>query len=243
MEPAEYLEHIDADARGLLAAGWSDPMYTVPTCPDWTLLDLVAHVAGALHWVEEMVRTRTAEFLPLPKRPDGWDEVSSWFEAGLSALLGTLGRTDPDEPVWNWVAMGLGPARFWYRRLAHEASVHLWDGENAVRHPNPIGTALALDGIDEYLTIASKWLELNPQPSLGGALGLETTDGRFGSTAFLAPGSITRHHGLDKADCVVRADASDLLLWLVQRKALLDDGITVEGDVSVAAVWAEVSFG
>ncbi|HLX88148.1 MAG TPA: maleylpyruvate isomerase family mycothiol-dependent enzyme [Acidimicrobiales bacterium] len=243
MEPAEYTKHLESDARDLLAAAWSDPMQNVPTCPDWTLSDLAAHVASALRWVEEMVRTRTPEFLPLPEAPEGWEEVSAWFEEGLGSLLETLDRADPESPVWNWIVMGPGPARFWFRRLAHEASVHRWDAENAVRQADPIETMLALDGVDEYLTIASRWLELTPKPSLRGAMGLETTDGRFATTAVLAPDSIALHRGLDGADCVVRADASDLLLWLVQRKALLDRGMAVEGDVSVAGLWAEVSFG
>jgi len=218
-------------------------MRSVPSCPEWTLSDLAAHMGGAFHWVEEMVRTQTAELSPVPKRPDEWEEISAWFEAGLTSLLETLGRADPDAPVWNWVVMGPAPGRFWYRRTAHEASIHRWDAENAVREPDAVDADFAVDGIDEYLMIAARWLEFGPKPDLRGALGLETTDGEFAATAVLAPGALERRAGIDEADCVVRAGASDLLLWLVGRKALLDEEITVEGDVSVAARWAEVTFG
>lgn len=244
MEPAAYLEHLETDARALLAASWSDPMLTVPTCPDWTLSDLAGHLARAFHWVDEMVRTQTAEIIALPALPEDWEEISAWYEAGMTALLETLGRTDPGAPVWNWVVMGPAPARFWHRRMAHEASIHRWDAASAVREPEPIGADLASDGIDEYLTIAARWLEISPpHPDLKGALGLETTDGDFVATALLAPDSLTRRSGTDGADCIVRAGSSDLLLWLVGRKALLDDGIEATGDVTVAARWAEVSFG
>jgi len=242
VEPSEYLVHIEDDARALLAAAWTDPMLTVPTCPEWTLSDLVAHIASAFHWIEEIVRTRATDYVPVPQRPDGWEEVSAWFDKGIDALLATLRDADPATEVWNWVVMGPGPAAFWIRRAAHEVSIHRWDAENAVHVPDPIGPALALDGIDEYLTIASKWLEFNPSAELTGRLGLETTEG-LAVTAVLHPNSLEQRRGTDGADCVVRGDASSILLWLVRRKSLLDDGIDVAGDVSIAALWAEVKFG
>lgn len=243
MEPISYLEYLEDDAHALLAACWSDPMRTVPTCPEWTLSDLAGHVASAFRWVEDMVRNKATEFTPIPERPEGWEDVSAWFEDGLAALLATLEMADPGEPVWNWMVMAPGPGSFWYRRMAHEASIHRWDAENTVYTPDAIDRPFALDGIDEYLTIASKWLELGPRPELAGSLGLQTTDAELATTVVLAPDSLERRQGLDGADCVVRAGASDLLLWLVRRRALLDDGISFDGDVSVAALWAEVTFG
>ncbi|MFI9252759.1 maleylpyruvate isomerase N-terminal domain-containing protein [Streptomyces sp. NPDC053069] len=36
----------------------------MPTCPDWSLGDLVRHVGGARRWVETPVRTRTRRASP-----------------------------------------------------------------------------------------------------------------------------------------------------------------------------------
>ncbi len=243
MKPAEYLEHLRADGPAILQTGRASPATKVPSCPEWTLSELVGHVASATHWVEEMVRTRTSDFCPFPERPEGFEAVCSWFEEGLSALADTLADTDPDEPVWNWVEMGPGPARFWFRRVTHEMSIHRWDAQNALGAADPIGAELALDGIDEYLTIASRWLELGPGAGLTGCIGLETTDGAVICAVTLAPDKVERSGGLHGAEAVVRAAPSDLLLWLVGRRTIGDPAIEVDGELDVARVWSQLTFG
>ena len=43
----------------------------VPTCPDWTLRELVIHVGRTHRWAAEIVGTRSAEFIPVRSVPDG----------------------------------------------------------------------------------------------------------------------------------------------------------------------------
>ncbi|WP_320779684.1 maleylpyruvate isomerase N-terminal domain-containing protein, partial [Streptomyces sp. CRN 30] len=52
----------------LLADG-ADLGATVPTCPDWTLEELVRHVGRALLWTEHIVRTRATADLPVDDVP------------------------------------------------------------------------------------------------------------------------------------------------------------------------------
>ena len=176
---------------------------------------------------------------PFADKPEQWDELCAWYEEGLSALVTTLGQVGPDEPVWNWSVMGPGPARFWHRRLAHEASVHRWDIEQAFGVEHVIDVALAEDGIEEYLGIMPFWLALSPQPGLSGSLGLVATDRALAYTLHLAPDSVEVTPGLERPDAVVRAGAADLLLWLLGRRP----AAAVEGDESIVQAWSAVKFG
>ncbi len=51
---------------GAVLSSGADLSATVPTCPDWTLEDLVRHVGRALRWTELTVRTRA------PRRRSRW---------------------------------------------------------------------------------------------------------------------------------------------------------------------------
>ena len=135
--------------------------------------------------------------------------------------------------------MGPGPARFWHRRVTHEASVHRWDIEGAFGIEHAIDVALAQDGIEEYLGIVPFWLALTPQPGLSGSLGLVATDGDLSYTLALAGDSAEVKPGLVRPDAVVRSGASELLLWLLGRRP----AVAVEGDDSIVRAWSAVKFG
>lgn len=188
------------------------------------------------------MRTRATEFCPFSKPPKDFDAVCTWYDQGLEQLLHTLRDVDPDEPVWNWRVMGVGPARFWFRRMAHETAVHRWDAENALGAASPVHKNLAADGIDEYLDIATFSLSMKPNEALTGRIGLEALDSPLASTVTLAPAEVSVHEGLDAADAIVRASSSDLLLWLMGRRGVDEEGIVVEGDRSVIDAWATVRF-
>ena len=71
MEPDEYLAVLqradtrfaDAAAQTVLAKGWAA---RVPGCPDWSLADLVWHLAEVQHFWAWMVRTRAPAVIPAP---------------------------------------------------------------------------------------------------------------------------------------------------------------------------------
>ncbi len=243
MEPDLFIECVKVDGAALLAAGRGDPTAPVPSCPGWDMSDLVGHIGSAHRWVGDMVRTRATEMGAFPDRPEDWDVLCAWYEEGMSMLVTVLEDVGADEPVWNWIVMGPGPARFWHRRVAQETAVHRWDAEHAGGVAHPLDTALAADGIDEYLHIVSFWLALTPRPELSGSLALSATDAPVEFTLALAPDHIDFHPGLDETDAVVRASTSDLLLWLLGRRGSADEAVSVEGDQSVARAWTTVKFG
>jgi len=67
--PNRLLESLDADFRRMLDLADGDLTATVPTCPEWTLGDLVEHVAMVyLHKVETMRQGAFPKDWP-PNRP------------------------------------------------------------------------------------------------------------------------------------------------------------------------------
>jgi len=243
MEPAAFVAHLKVDGPAVVAAGKRAPTAPVPSCPEWDAQALVGHLGGAYWWIEGMVRERATEMGAFRDRPEDWDTLCAWYDEGLTALLRVLEDVGPDEPVWNWKVMGPGPARFWHRRVAHETSVHRWDVEQAVGSDFAIDSRLAADGIDEYLGIVPFWVALAPRPELAGTLGVVATDVDVAYTLSLAPELVEVEVGLGDADAVVKASASDLLLWLLGRKDGSDEAIVVEGDTAVTQAWSAITFG
>jgi uncharacterized protein (TIGR03083 family) len=253
MEPAAYLNTVKPNGDLLAAAAEQGPAERVPTCPDWDLTGLVAHVGTVHHWVNHIVGTRASG----PSAADDYgppslefDAVMAWYRAGLDAVVATLRATDPDELVWNWFDRAPAPARFWYRRMALETSVHRWDGENAVGDAHPLAADLAVNGLDEFLGFVALWLPRRPVPGLEGTLHLHATDtatdtdtdteGEWALT--LHPDAIEHHHQHVKGDAAIRGAASDLLLWAVNRKAPDSGGLELFGNRALVDAWGTMHF-
>src|SRR5690606_6071362 len=116
---------------------------TVPSCPGWTVRDVVEHLGGVHRWARQnIVDPSTARPL-LQSRPAAGEPLDTWFAEGVSALLDTLRATQPDAPCWTFQE-GNGFARFWSRRQAHETTMHRVDVESAVGTPSPYDTELAV---------------------------------------------------------------------------------------------------
>jgi uncharacterized protein (TIGR03083 family) len=206
-----------------VAAGADTP---VPTCPEWTVDDLVRHVAGVYHWVGSHV-TR-GEATPPPARPTAPPTADlppalDWFDHEFAALVRLLDGLDPELPAWNWAPQSK-KAVFWHRRMAHETAVHRWDAQMAAGQSEPVEAKLAADGVGEVL---DTWLPAGRRRGPSGRHGvvhLIATDAsqewfvrlRGEGVALLDIGTL-----LDSDDRHPRAQAtgtaSDLLLALYGR--------------------------
>ncbi|GAA1804763.1 maleylpyruvate isomerase family mycothiol-dependent enzyme [Planosporangium flavigriseum] len=128
----------------------------VPSCPDWTIEDLVRHLGGVYRWVAGHVGRGTTGHpgqLDVSDTPTG-PAVLSWWDDQFAKTLKLLDWLDPALPAWNWAPQPK-KAEFWHRRLAHETAVHRWDAQIAVGLSEPIEAKLAADGITEVL---DSWL-------------------------------------------------------------------------------------
>lgn len=226
-------------AESVRAAGLDAP---VPTCPEWNAGDLAAHITGVHTWVEMMVRERAQErldrnSLPPPASPeDGLDAVVIAMQERAGALVTTLAAADPDEPVWNWSVNQPKTAAFWPRRMAQETVIHRADADSAVGARTVVPTEVAVDGIDELLTVfLPARAAFLGNVSLGGSLHVHTDDGG-GEWLVRCEGAdcaVTREHA--KGDAAVRGLASDVLLFLWNRGPL--DSVQTFGEDSVIEAW------
>jgi uncharacterized protein (TIGR03083 family) len=151
MDAARFLVCLSADCGDLRDAATSVELTVpVPSCPGWTVGDLVVHVAQVyLHkaaimrtgeWPREWPLPHLAAVAPLSLFGRGYRELRAEF-SGCDPASPVPTRYDPDQTV-----------AFWIRRMAQETVIHRIDAELAAGLPvTPVPDDLAADGIDEVL--------------------------------------------------------------------------------------------
>ncbi len=104
----EVARQIDLLRATLTGADLSD---TVPTCPDWTLSQLVRHTGGAVRWSERLVATRAErnipdEDVPDAAGPEGDDPAAldAWLASTGALAEKTLRAAGADASAWSWSA-------------------------------------------------------------------------------------------------------------------------------------------
>ncbi|MFF1867774.1 maleylpyruvate isomerase family mycothiol-dependent enzyme [Kitasatospora herbaricolor] len=220
MDTTDYIAALRRDSARLAAAAEGDLAARVPSCPDWTVADLVWHT-GVVHRFWRLVAAGEItgpEQHTEPSRPAGPDLVA-WFAEGAERAAGVLEALDPALPRWSWADRA--DAGFIQRRMAQETAVHAWDAVNAAGRDEPVERALALDGVDELL---AHFLPAVPPTGLAEAgLHLHATDGAAGEaggewTLRAVDGGWRIGHEHGKGAAAVRGTASDLLLLLWGRR-------------------------
>jgi uncharacterized protein (TIGR03083 family) len=215
MEPEQYVTSLaaasDATAAAASAAGVDA---AVPSCPGWTVTDLLVHMTTGDLWARTIIERRSTERVSqeLPYDPPAGDELVPWFQEGARQLVAALAEIDPTTSVWTFSSADR-TARFWLRRRAIESSVHRYDAQEAAGTPTPIDAALAVDAVEEFLTVFLPRFE-NDSIAEGKTIHLHCTDaeGEWLLTGAGEGAVVTREHA--KGDAAVRGTASDLMLFL-----------------------------
>lgn len=148
LSPERYLQLLDADSARLAEVAARGLDADVPPCPEWTVRDLLQHIAVVyLHKVEALRTGRR----PDPWPPPGLDERDphELFADARRSLLAELSDHDVDEPSWTWWPPDQ-TAGFWYRRMAQETVIHRVDAELSHDVVTAVDPALAVDGVDDH---------------------------------------------------------------------------------------------
>lgn len=225
MDRDAYLDSLRADRTRLAAlAGRGGLDDTVPTCPDWTLRDLLVHLGRIHRWAMDSSKLAPdADFPRLGPRPSADEDVVAWVVDGLDELIDDLGSTDLDAACWTFA--GPGTRRFWLRRQAMETAVHRFDAETTLGPADPVDPEIAADGVDEWLDLeARRWYK--GRPEIAGTIHLHATDdGADGAGEWFIQVDTARlhwNHGHEKGDVAVRGGRSDLFLLAWRRKDAAD---------------------
>ncbi|WP_033825106.1 maleylpyruvate isomerase family mycothiol-dependent enzyme [Kitasatospora sp. MBT63] len=223
----------------------ADPATPVPTCPGWTLADLVRHAGSVQRWFAVLLRQRVQQpptsrevDLRLPEAASGYPD---WLLDSAAEAADAFAAGDPDEPMWAWGADQ--HARFWVRRMLFETLVHRVDAELALGLPATVDHDLAVDGVDEFLVNLPFAAVFAPGTAqLRGAdrtIRFGCTDGGDEWLVRLRPDGF----GVDPdgagatADATVLGTAADLLLLLYGRLDRTAGGFELAGDQELLAHW------
>ena len=205
----------------------------MPSCPGWTVDDLVRHVAEVYLHKTECIRQGT---FPRPWPPDlSAEPPLTVLDRAYQELTGQFAALSPQAPAATWFEPEQ-TVGFWIRRMAQETVIHRVDAELAAGAPiGPIAEDLAVDGIDEvlerFLAYGShRWVE-DFKPSLPDhelPPVLVATDG-YGWLVRATPEGASIEIATPRAEApaTVSGDPVPLLLWLWRRRA---EGVDLDGD-------------
>jgi len=254
-----YLEHLRVESEAFAVALTDVPgARPVPTCPDWSALDLAHHLTQVQSFwaavVSGPLQTDAAvDQVTKPERAASLPTQLVALRAASARLVAALSATPPTTPAWTWSAEQT--VGFTYRRQAHEALMHRLDAELTAGRRARMDPALASDGIDEALRVmfggCPGWGRITPTD--GPPLRLAASD--TGASWLISPARFTgtdpEGTSYDEPDIVVAqtdsasiaaativGTAEDLLCWLWSRPPV--GSLDRAGDEAALAAITEV---
>ena len=183
----DYVRHFHREAQAFLAAArqavTDDPAPAIPSCPGWTMTELVLHLGSVHRSVAHVISERLREE---PEDGDlSWLGLTAEHTARLRELMAehtdrrAAGKPPSGRPLppalVEWFGAGAAAletqfrttppgeqvwtwsadqtAGFWQRMQAIEAAIHRWDAENATGSPSPMDPELAADAITQTFEV------------------------------------------------------------------------------------------
>jgi uncharacterized protein (TIGR03083 family) len=226
----------------------------VPTCPDWTLAQLVRHIGGNLRSLELAVRSGTpvedpGRQVPDVAGPEGDDPAAldAWLAEAALTCAGTLRNAGPGAEAQVWVFQR--STAFWARRAANDLVVHRADAAGTVDADYTVAPDLGADAIDELLELISDPQVAGSSPRLaelrgpGGSIHLHATDTAADLAAEwlieLEPDGFTWRRGHEKATVALRGPIADVLRVFHRRLPADSERVEVVGDAALLDFWLE----
>jgi uncharacterized protein (TIGR03083 family) len=198
----------------------SDLEAEVPQLPGMRLGEVVRHVGSVYRMV--------VSWLHDGSRPTRWQRAPAedqslvdYLRAGLLEVVHELARHNPLEgcPTWWPEHQNYG---FWYRRLAHETTIHRYDVQmgGAAAMVGGIPPEIAVDGVDEIMSL---WFThrlgvLGISDVRPGRIAVHTGDRRWIAQITPTGTSAWRAEADETVDAIVSSDPAGMYLWLWGRR-------------------------
>jgi uncharacterized protein (TIGR03083 family) len=220
------------------ASGLEPP---VPTCPEWTLFDLVEHLGQVHRFWATVVDAGPADAPPpeaaaadLEAAPREPEALLAWSAESTRLLLDALRAAGPDRGCWTWWGDSQSPQTSGAvaRHQVQEATVHTYDAQVTVGTAEPLPDDAALDGVDEFLTTCCEGTE--PWPHEAGVIDFQIAEGPSWRVSLSDDGSRTTRlpepgtAPATAATVSARGTAAELVLALYGRVPI--DSLQIEGD-------------
>ncbi|WP_406253855.1 maleylpyruvate isomerase family mycothiol-dependent enzyme [Streptomyces chartreusis] len=208
----------------------------VPSCPEWTLFDLVQHLGTGQRWWAGIVAAGPAEAPPAKdaaEAPRELEALLAWHAESNELLLNALREAGPARECWTWWSAGVSPANAWgvARRRVHEVLVHTYDAQLAAGAVQPMPADVAIDGVAEFLDTCNSTPAAWPHEAA--TIHYHATEGRSWLLALDGTGAWPTPLTDDAAPATASATgtAEQLLLFVWGRLTLSD--LKTEGDRQV----------
>jgi uncharacterized protein (TIGR03083 family) len=212
-----------------------DPTASIPTCPGWTLRDLLLHLGGIHRWAGSHLRDSLPTILKtdlidiFDRLPDD-AQLIDWYRCELDLLLTTL-RDSPANVDCATFLPSISPLHHWARRQAHETCIHRADVESIRGELTPVDRGFALDGIDELVAgfVPRRFMKLRSETPL--SLMIAPDDSSRGWVLTITDQPVVVTDDAVECDCRVGGDAGDIYFALWNRAPR--ERLTVTGDSTV----------
>jgi uncharacterized protein (TIGR03083 family) len=250
LEFPDLLRLIDERSTTFRAAVASAPSLDVqvPTCPEWTLFDLVQHLGvGRRKWAA-IVAAGPADAPPAksawegaPAAPRERKALLAWLAASTQELLDALREAGPDRGCWTRWGDSQSPQTCGAvaRHQFQEIAVHTYDAQVTLGAPQPLLDEAALDGVEEFqftcCATTSAWphepavVDYHATEGRSWRLWLSRDGARIARLS--APGTLpatAAGEDPDAADASARGTASELVLTFYGRIPV--DSLKLDGD-------------
>jgi uncharacterized protein (TIGR03083 family) len=231
------LRLVDERSAAFRAAVASAPSLDVqvPTCPDWTLLDLVQHIGNRRRsWAATVAAgpEATGRVEVEAEAPPERASQDAWLAEGTRQMLEALRGAGPERGCWVWWGDSQSPKTCGAvaRHQLQEISMHTYDAQITVGAPQPLPLEIALDGVDDFLsTVCSTSVAWPYRPEI---LDYHADEGRSWRVSLAGDGvRVVEVSANVPADASVTGSASDLVLFFYDRLPM--DSVKIEGDRSV----------
>ncbi|MDI2125513.1 maleylpyruvate isomerase family mycothiol-dependent enzyme [Yinghuangia seranimata] len=233
----DLLRLIDERSSAFCAAVAAAPGLDVqvPTCPEWTLFDLVRHLGeGRRAWAATVAAGPDATGKSAPggdPAPQEREALLAWMAESTQQLLDALREAGPDRGCWTWWGASQSPRTCGAvaRHQLQEIAVHTYDAQVTAGAPQPLPDEVAVDGVDEFLSTCCATTEAWPHEPA--TIEYHATEGPSWRVWLSADGAritdLTEPAG-DAANVSASGTASELVLFMYGRNPM--ESVKIDGD-------------